>query len=218
MKAFKLTIVAVFLVSTGVAFYFAAGPGHGVYYVKYMKDRNPAAIRKDLDFSIYESSERLSASQKRLIEGAKVYEKEDQVGIELGQFLTKSKDDRRLLACDVYDKISMQFEGEGIMEGGEKPALELEGGCQTNFSDISKIAAIWIPVKKITEGRPVDMDLAFPEMAGVQFRFQNMGSAWPQAWVLKSVRLYNESDPSQEVRINQQELREILDKPFVMNW
>lgn len=219
MRIFKVAILIMVFASLG--FMITKNSWNGVVYVesKYiLRDRNPAAIRRDLDFSVYEASERLTASRKRLVEDARIIEKPEQIGIELGHFVTIGKDNHRVLACEFYNKITMQFEGEGVAESGEKPKMELDGACHTNLEDITRISAIWIPVKKITEGKPVDMDLAYPEMAGVQFRFQNMGSTWPKQWVLRSVRLYNEAETGMEIRIGHDELKEILKKPFVLNW
>jgi len=38
------------------------------------------------------------------------------------------------------------------------------------------------------------------------------------SWSLRSVRLYSSTDTGREINITQGELREIRQKPFVVNW
>jgi hypothetical protein len=60
------------------------------------------------------------------------------------------------------------------------------------------------------------MDLDFFE--GVKFKFDHMIQQWPVSWSLRSVRLYSSTDTGREINITQGELREIRQKPFVVNW
>src|SRR3712207_2818747 len=64
--------------------------------------RNPAAIRKDLDFSRLDGAELITATQKRLVSAAKVVLQDNEVGVELGHFVTRGEDGQRKLACDSH--------------------------------------------------------------------------------------------------------------------
>ncbi|MES2965157.1 MAG: hypothetical protein V4760_14825, partial [Bdellovibrionota bacterium] len=113
-----------------------------------MKNRNPAAIRKDLDFSKLSGDELITASQKRLVTAARVILEKETVGVELGHFVTRDANGDRQLACDFYDRMRLRFEAEGVASSGEKPELEIEGPCRTS-SDITRIEPLWIPVQRI---------------------------------------------------------------------
>lgn len=178
--------------------------------------RIPAAIRRDLDFSMLDGAELITASQKRLVTAARVVLQQDELGIELGHFVTRGSTGKSQLACDFYDRVTLRFEAEGIADSGEKPVMEVDGACRP-AQDITRIAPIWLPVARILNERPSDMDLGYEE-DGPKFRFAHMGGEWPMHWSLQSVRLYNGSEPGREVNISKRELREILEKPLVLNW
>lgn len=178
--------------------------------------RIPAAIRRDLDFSKLDGAELITASQKRLVTAAQVILQEEDLGVQLGHFVTRGTTGKSQLACDFYDRVTMRFEAEGIADSGEKPVMEIEGPCRP-ATDITRIEPIWIPVARILGERPSDMDLAYGD-GNVQFRFAHMGTEWPLRWSLQSVRLYNGEESGREVNISRQELREIMQKPLILNW
>lgn len=180
------------------------------------KTRVPAAIRRDLDFSKLDGAELITASQKRLVTAAKVILQEDELGIELGHFVTRGETGRSQLACDFYDRVTLRFEAEGIAENGVKPIMEIDGPCRPD-QDITQIAPIWVPVAKILNEKPADMDLSY-DADGVAFRFAKMGSEWPLRWSLQSVRLYNGEETGREVSISRRELYDLREKPLVLNW
>lgn len=182
--------------------------------------RNPAAIRRDLDFSRLDGAELITASQKRLVTAARVILEHDDMGLELGHFVTRGEDGERQLACDYYDRVSLRFEAEGIAESGEKSVMEVDGPCRTG-NDITRIDPIWIPVQRILGERPTNMDLTYPDvpaLEGISFHFDHMGTQWPSRWALQMVRLYHEDEPGREVTISERDLREILDRPVILNW
>lgn len=182
-----------------------------------MKGRNPAAIRKDLDFSKLSGDELITASQKRLVTAARVLLEKETVGLELGHFVTRDENGDRQLACDFYDRMRLRFEADGIASSGEKPVLEIEGPCRTS-NDITRIEPIWIPVQRILGEKASDMDLTFPDQEGVNFRFRNMSGEWPTRWSLQSVRLYNDRDGGREVSIDGEDLRDLRERPIVLAW
>ncbi len=179
--------------------------------------RNPAAIRHDLDFSRLEGAELVTATQKRLVTAARVILRDGLVGVELGHFVTRDSKGQKRLACDMlYNRLHLRFEANGVASGGEKPVMEVDGPCLTSNQDISAIEPIWIPVREILKTQATNEDLDFND--GVQFKFLNMSGDWPVSWSLESVRLYDQESTAQEVKISAQELHELREKPFVINW
>ena len=180
--------------------------------------RNPAAIRRELDFSRLDGKELITATQNRLVKAARVIMHDELLGVELGHFVTRSDDGQRKLACDSqYNRITLKFEAEGIAEAGEKTLMVIDGPCKTGEKDITSIEPVWIPVAKILQQKPADMDFSHDEGA-TKVHFENMGTQWPLRWSLQSVRLYNNAAATKEVAISARDLREIRKSPLVVNW
>jgi hypothetical protein len=152
--------------------------------------RSPAAIHKSLEVSQIDGAELIQSSSSRLVATARIILKDSDLGLELGHFVTHNGQGGRLLACDYFDRIEMTFDGEGVADSGNKPVMRIEGPCRTG-DDVTRIEAIWIPVGKILNEKPSDMELSFSE--GVNFNFENMSSEWPERWVLQSVRMKHQA-------------------------
>lgn len=220
MQSKTLSAITVFAVAMAAGFLVGGRSWNGVIYLSdgtLNTSRNPAAIKRELDFSRLDGAELITATQKRLVAAAKVVLHGDQIGLELGHFVTRGPDGQRRLACDdFYDRLTLTFEAEGMASAGEKPRMEVDGPCQTSNTNIASIAPIWIPVAKILGNKAVDMDLDFKE--GVKFRFSNLHGDWPVRWSLDSIRLYSESETHRTIAINAIELREIRRSPLVIDW
>ncbi|MEK7355789.1 MAG: hypothetical protein AAB250_05040, partial [Bdellovibrionota bacterium] len=72
----RMTSVVLFFVFVIAGVMLARGSWNGNIFLSrtstLMKNRNPAAIRKDLDFSKLSGDELITASQKRLVTAARV--------------------------------------------------------------------------------------------------------------------------------------------------
>lgn len=180
------------------------------------KNRNPAAIRKVFDFSQLEGSALKMRSQRRLIEEANITNENGRVSIELGHFVTKGEGNRRIFACDFYERVTLTFKAEGIAASGEIPTLRVEGPCKVS-ADLNKISLISIPVNKILNERPSDMDLNY-DQSSVSFHFENMGQSWPKNWVLKSVKLLRDNHPGDGIEVDEHEIKDITSIPISMKW
>ena len=180
-------------------------------------DRNPAAIKREIDFSHLEGAELITATQKRLVSAARVEQHNDGVGVVLGHFATRDADGERKLACDsLYNRLTLFFEAEGMADAGEKPSMQIDAPCRSSIQDVGSIDAIMVPYEKILKERPTNMDLTYEE--GVKFKFESMGTEWPHHWGLQTVRLYNSDDASHEIKISSHELREIRSAPLMLHW
>lgn len=216
-----ISAAVVFVLAMVAGLYGGTKSWKGVVYLtdgsRFQNGRKPAAIKRELDFSRLDGAELITATQKRLVTAARTIIRDGLVGVELGHFVTRDANGERRLACDAaYDRIQLIFEADGIASAGEKPEMEIDGPCRSSMTDIASIEPIWIPVEKIMDNRPANMDLDFFE--DVKFKFDNMGMSWPVMWSLQSVRLYNSQDPTREVRITTRQMQEIRQQPFVLNW
>jgi hypothetical protein len=213
--------LAIFTIAVCVGYFSGTRSWKGVVYLTddsvLNNSRNPAAIRRELDFSHLDGAELITATQKRLVTAARTIAKEGSIGVELGHFVTRDETGQRRLACDAfYNRLTLRFEADGMASAGEKPVMEIDAPCLTSTKDITAIEPIWIPVKKILATHATNSDLDYFD--GVKFKFENMSGDWPMTWSLQSVRLYNSQESSREVNISKGELHEIRSKPFVINW
>ncbi len=220
------------LVAGAILFMFAVTIGgaiststwNGAIFVsnsKYLQnERNPAAIRKVFDYSQFDGEPLKVRSMKRLISDAEVISQQAQVGIELGHFVTKGEGGRGQLACDFYNRVTLQFEGEGVFEFGEKPVMTVEAPC-TISADINRIETIWIPhVRLMSENREpaLTIETTYPDQSGVHFKFDHMTSVWPREWTLVGVRLHSDAAPGREVSMSKHDIGGIVDKPLTIKF
>lgn len=205
-----------------IGFFISLNAWDGMIYVsdlkvKGMSGRLPAAIKKDLDFSRLNGAELMMASQKRLLTAARVVTDKNAVGIEFGQFIIRSDEGQRQLACDFYDRVRVRFEADGLASGGEKPQMEVNAPCATS-SDLARTEPIWIPANEIIEGRAVDGEATFASVERTSFKFSQMMDKWPKRWAVTEVTLYRESEPGREIHVDQEDMRDFRRKPLVIDW
>jgi hypothetical protein len=214
--------VATFTLFAAFGFWISVSAWDGMVYVSDLKlkgltGRVPAAIRKDLDFSRLNGAELMSASQKRLLTAARVITTSKTVGIEFGQFIIRSEEGQRQLACDFYDRVRVRLEADGIAVSGEKPSIEVNAPCATS-NDLALTEPIWIPTVEILAGRCVDGEATFASVDRTSFKFVNMTNEWPRRWAVTEVTLFRESDPGQVVHVDQSDMREFNRKPLILVW
>ena len=159
-------------------------------------------------------------SQRRLIEEASVKSEKGNVSIELGHFVTKGEGSQKVFACDFYEHVNLTFKAEGVATGGEVPMMTIEAPCKVS-ADLNKISSISVPVARILNEKPSDMDLSY-DQASVNFHFANMGPSWPTHWVLSSVKLSRDNHhgegPSEVIEVDEKEIRDITAIPISMKW
>ncbi|MDX9730253.1 MAG: hypothetical protein RBT63_00645 [Bdellovibrionales bacterium] len=223
--------VATFFVFAALGFYISISAWDGMIYVSDLKlkgisGRVPAAIRKDLDFSRLNGAELLMASQKRLLTAAQVVHDSHGVGIEFGQFIIRSEDGQRQLACDFYDRVLVRLEADGMAASGQKPQMEINAPCSTS-NDLALTEPIWIPTLEILAGNAIDGEATFGGgeasrehgiLAYTSFRFKHMMNQWPRRWAVTEVTLYRESSPGHEVHVDQSDMRDFKRKPLIVTW
>lgn len=212
---FLAFVFAVFLV---VGSFMTSQSWNGTVYV-FVDDgenRNPAAVKQNMDFSRLQGSDLSLASQKRVLQEARIIQKSSQVGVQLGHFITRRANGTKAFACHMYSAVVLKFQAEGVAENGESPEMEVFGDCKIGES-VGRIAPIWIPADQILSEKPGDVELSYSEPNRVNFRFENIGSNWPLTWNLISVTLQSES-ASRRLHISDQEMLELLEKPLTLSW
>ena len=190
---------------------------NGIAYYYIGDKRQPAAVRKVIDFSHLEGSALQLASKKRLLADAKIISTDDGVGIELGHFITRGSDGGKQFACYVYNRVQLVFYAEGLAVAGDKPTMTVESNCLIG-NDINRISAIIIPVNKVLKEKPGDLELKYLDGNPISIQFEHVVDQWPQEWSLGSVKLFNQMTPGQEVFIDHQQVREEAPQPIKMVW
>ncbi len=216
------TGIGAFLLFAGFGFWITVSAWDGMIYVSDLKlkglsGRVPAAIRKDLDFSRLNGAELMSASQKRLFTAARVITTQKNVGIEFGQFIIRSNDGQRQLACDFYDRVRVKLQADGMAVSGERPEIEINAPCATS-TDLARTEPIWIPTEEIMSGNAADGEATFASVERSSFRFRNMSHHWPRRWAVTEVTLYRESEPGHEVHVDQGDMKDFNQKPLIVTW
>ena len=180
-------------------------------------NRDPAAINKVYDFSNLQGSALMYATKQRLLEGAKIIKDQNDIGVELGHFVIKGENGEKEFACQRFSRVIMGFEGEGTASSGELPQMEVEGQCEIS-ADINSMAAVWIPVARILGEQVSDGEFDYREGRPSKLKFANVSEKWPTVWKLKSVQLVDPSGTYGEVTIPSQELKDMLPKPFIIQF
>ena len=178
--------------------------------------RFPAAIGNAIDFTALKGDALFMASQKRIVEQARLISKGSSIGVELGHYLTRSHSGQKQFACEKYDKVVLKFVAVGVAESGESPVMEVESDCVIGKT-ASLIEPIWIPIDQLKKEKPANMELKLNEPKTLDFRFDHVGQNWPKTWALNSVSLLS-SKTGEFLSINHKEIRELREQPIEMKW
>lgn len=194
--------------------FFAAGYSFiSMNHEKFVVTRDPAAIRQSYDFSHLRGDALSSAMKERMIAGLEVYKETDRMGLAVGHFTFTNGAGEKTLACREFDKMILSFEAEGVVVNGERPSMEIEGGCRFS-DDLAKIHPLYLPVARILGEKPADGEFQFRDGSPVAVRFANLSDEWPRKWVLTGVSLSGGKD---KLSIERNELRRILGHPFLID-
>lgn len=174
-----------------IAVFFACGYSMIVATTpRFIGGRDPAAVRQMYDFSSLRGSTLDDAMKERVLAGLSVHKGDDHsVGLALGHFtLASVQGGEKTLACREYDKIVLTFEAEGVAVDGERPTMQVEGGCRFT-DDLASTEPLMIPVEQILNEKPADGEFKFMQGHGVAVRFEHILDEWPRKWVLTDVKM-----------------------------
>lgn len=190
----------------------------GVIYVDLGDGRGPAAIRKSYDVTGLEGLALSKKIHERLVGDAKILLREQDIGIELGQFATEVAKGRKQMACSVYDRVQMVFMGKDEATSGHAPEMLVEGPCRMAEDSPLWIAPIWIPVNEITSRPTTTAELNFFDDRKLSLRFSHMGEAWPKEWILDSIRLSDDDGGSDDIIILRSEIRQVAPDSILLTF
>lgn len=182
---------------------------------KFSISRDPAAVRQVYDFSHLRGSALEVAIKERMVAGIEVVRGEGSVGFGLGHFAFVNSGGERTLGCREYDKITLQFEAEGVVVNGERPSMEVEGGCEFS-EDLAKVNPLAIPVQRILGEKPADGEFQFRDGKEVAVRFLHLSDEWPRKWVLTGVRL--NGGAKGDLSVDRNELGKLLGHPLMVSF
>lgn len=208
------------LMAAAVGVWFSAQSWNGITYYFLGDSRQPAAVRKSLDLSNLEGSALQLASQKRILEEAKVISTDHGIGIELGHFILRGEDGKKQFGCHVYDHIQLVFYADGVAADGNVPMMSVEGACKMQ-TDINRISAIQIPTHKILQEKPGDLELSYLEDTPVFIHFDHVVDKWPREWTLFSVKLFSQNNPNRSIKelfIDHSQVQASTQKPLKLSW
>lgn len=181
---------------------------------KFSVERAPAAVRQVYDFSHLRGSALDSAIKERIVVGMELFKESDRIGISLGHFAFVNPAGDKTLGCNEYTKVRMKFEAEGTVVNGERPSMEVEGACQFS-EDLSKVNALYVPMRQIMAERPADGEFQFRGASEVSIRFSNLSDEWPRKWSLTKIQF---KGPKAEVSVDQTEIRRSLGQPLMISF
>ena len=213
------SIVVILAAIIGASVSLRSWNGISYYYLDENK-RHPAAVRRAFDFSQLEGDALELASQKRLLSDARVVnlKKGFGWGIELGHFITRGDRGERQFACGFYDRVELTFFAKGMAISGERPLMMVEAGCRIG-DNVNRISAIPIPVSKILQEPPGDLEFQYLEENPVVIKFNHVVDQWPRKWSLYSVRLFHHSITNREVKVDSTQIQNISTNDEVqMTW
>ncbi len=181
---------------------------------KFIRQRDPAAIRQVFDFSRLRGSALEVAVKERLISGLDVFKSEEGFGLSLGHFAFQKESGEKTLGCQHFSKVILNFEAEGYAVSGNKTSMEIEGQCEYS-SDLARINPLIVPMSRILAEKPGDADFNFQQGKAVSLKFLNVPDEWPRKWVLIGVRI---EGAGQSISVDRNEVNQILGHPLMVSY
>jgi len=171
---------------------------NGLTYIYVGEDRSPAAVKNLNDYYPVSNKYLRKSAQDQLFEGVRFMNRENELGVGIGNILLPDTLGHRHFACagqsraSVFDRVELSFVGVGVSDNGVIPKMIVDSACEAE-EDFSSLSPIWIPMSEIYQAEPKTQELHFPEFGSTAIHFENLASTWPERWTLVKVRLYNSS-------------------------
>lgn len=208
-----LTVLG-FLVAFGFANYLTTRSWNGTVYVYMGERRAPASVRKSTDYTPIDRKALYRSVHAQLMAEAQTVNKDGYVGIRLGHpIVMREEGGGRDFACQVaghsgvFDRMQVTFYGTGISDSGNEPHMVIDTACRAS-TQLDALDTIWVPMQDIVSSNPKDQEVQVSGDRPAMIRFENIPGAWPENWVLISVRFYREDSPDQELVVDAKHLHE----------
>ncbi|MBX7231292.1 MAG: hypothetical protein K1X29_04305 [Bdellovibrionales bacterium] len=216
-KMTRLALV-VFLSFLAVGIYTIHNRPFGLVFVELGNGRSPAAIKKTYDVSQLEGIALSKKIQERVIGEAVIVQHSENIGIQLGQFVIEGNENRKILACSVYNKVQLKFMAQGEASAGGSPMMTVESDCRISEENILMIQPIWVPTKIILFSPTSTKHFSFEGSEPISIEFQDINEQWPRKWILQSLKMYNSENKEQQISISRQEILQVAPHSLVMEW
>jgi len=218
MKALLFTSLV--LVATGLAIWKLQSPQH--------QSRGPASIqdenktldwRQTYDLSQVEEELQGRALKYRLGSQIKAFTQEHISYLVLNDAEIADKNQRPTPLCQIYNLVELTFAADGVATAGQQPLMIVRGPCQSD--EQNRLEPIPIPQSEIIKSSYAQNEFSMrylkssQHQAKIYFRF--IAGFWPQAWELKSIRLYSDYD-QKTFTIDGYELVYLNNGPILINW
>lgn len=165
-------------------------------------DRAPSSIQKMFDYSDLVGSALQSAARQRLMDSVQITAQNGDVLIQMGNFVLLNEGKQKDFACGYYDKVSFEFEAQGVLVDGEKPKLTLQSACEV-ASNVNFMNPFKVPITQLKLQKPAPSEYKFFEGSQpVTVSLENSPDAWPSNWILKSVKMTNSKVSSRSLVID----------------
>ncbi len=223
MKSFFGSILFILGIGFGFEYVYKSWSGEKFVSLINLSDnpnREIAAVKKILDISQMEGSIFSSLSSQKLLTNSQLSkDSNDNVYlVTLGHYVMRTKEGKMFLACQMYDKVLLKYEAEGVASNGDLPKMEIMADCNLLGNDINHIAPIKIPAKEILAQTPGEGEINFKENYNIVVNFMNVSESWPKQWALKSVTLTDTKKNQFDTALDVAQVPLTISKNLNMDW
>lgn len=177
--------------------------------------RGPAAINHRSLFSQPLPND-LQAMAKEILKDAEIKVAKQESALVLSHFDVAVSGQARSL-CEVFDRLEVRFEAEGMAVNGARPTLFIEGPCEAGSG--TKMRPIFIPVAMLKAERPsTGVEMTFSPHRQFTYRTENFDGSWPSHWVLTEIRGFSQAAEKVEFRLGRREIYTHSEGPLQMIW
>lgn len=207
-------VAVLFLAALGFANWLTVRSWNGTVYVYIGDSRAPASVRTVHDYTPIDRQAVYRSAHAQLMAEASVKRDAGVIGITLGHpLVARPEGGGRDFACQVgghsgvYDRMEITLYGTGISDNGEEPHMVIDANCQaTDHLDV--LDPVFIPMQDIVAAAPQDQELQVSGERPAIIRLEHIPGAWPERWVLVSVRFYREDSPQDSFVVDAKHLRD----------
>jgi hypothetical protein len=200
--------ILVFISGIIIGFFYAINSWDGEKYISLSNlslnpKRDLAAVKKVYDFSQQMGGGLLSSlSSHKILSNAQITNEEGNYTLSLGHYAIKTNNGDHFLACQLYDKVIIEYLAEGQALNGQIPKMEVVADCNILDEDINHIAPIQIPAKEILHAQPNDGEFNYNGTSHVSVRFSNVSDQWPRQWAIQKVTLSDSHKEQFDTAVN----------------
>ncbi len=185
-------------------------------------EREIAAIKKDLGLKVLTDHLLISKTPANSLNQAKLIKTENHIQLTLGHFSTKDKRGESVFACQIYDKVSVTYESNAIIDNNSATpstqTMVFELPCTVAENDIKHLTPVSFAPAKILKETPGDGTFPFGENNEFSVSFQNVEDQWPRQWSLKSVQFRDSQSINPPKEISTSELTIERRQSLNMDW